>query len=572
MNVRLPAWRVPGWLLVFWWLGRGLFRLAVLAARYWWITAPAGLALWVRVEFGGLVLAGVVAAVAAGCVVWWRWHPLSWLRFGWYPLVARVRALVVYRPRWASVMATCGLATVFGGDRYVPRLLRVRCDRYGDELTVRMLPGQIPDDWGQAAERLAYAFRLPTGQARSTDRPDRVVVRLMRRDPLAGIVAPLPVGDVPELDGLPLGVQEDGQAYRLRLTGSHVLIAGVPAEHRGIVCAAAGAGLRWGECAGLPWEAVDLDRGLLYVAQVAVETHGGIVLRAYPKSRAGVRAVPMPPFLVDELRQRRGAASPDGRALVFADRDGGPQRRSNFRRRIWLPSLVRAGLLGRVTEGAPGRWLAVWPDRDGREQRAEFPTQAAAVAHAAASAVGGLRFHDLRHSYITWLVTDGVPVNVVQRVVGHEKASTTLDRYTHTPEDYADRVRLTFADNSLTFRPSPRPTDPEDTPSPGRERSPQRDDPRRGETGVVEGSAPGGSSRTTQRPRGVQPLRVCLFRGCEGSSYGQVCLSGPVTSSGADSTHCENLLAECDRDHTERSWWCQPAGPRGGLTPGTRRR
>ncbi|MDG4760757.1 site-specific integrase [Micromonospora sp. WMMD710] len=238
------------------------------------------------------------------------------------------------------------------------------------------------------------------------------------------------------------------------------LLPAVPAEHRGIVCAAAGAGLRWGECAGLPWEAVDLDGGLLHVAQVAVETHGGVVLRAYPKTRAGVRAVPMPPFLVDELRQRRGQTSPDGRALVFADRDGGPQRRSNFRRRIWLPSLVRAGLLGRVGEVTPVRWLAVWPDRDGREQRAEFATEAAAVAHAAASAVGGLRFHDLRHSYITWLVTDGVPVNVVRRVVGHEKASTTLDRYTHTPEDYADRVRLTFADDSLTFRPSARPADP----------------------------------------------------------------------------------------------------------------
>lgn len=249
------------------------------------------------------------------------------------------------------------------------------------------------------------------------------------------------------------------------------------------------------------------------IAQVAVETHGGIVLRAYPKSRAGVRAVPMPPFLVEELRRRATGASPNGRALVFADRAGGPQRRSNFRRRVWLPSLVHAGLLGRVAELASGRWLAVWPDRDGREQRAEFPTEGAAVVHAAASAFGGLRFHDLRHSYITWLVTDGVPVNIVRRVVGHEKASTTLDRYTHTPEDYADRVRLTFADDSLTFRPSPHPVDPEDGPSPGLEGEPKRDDPRRGETGAVGGSAPGGLSRTTRRSRGVRPPRVCRLSG-----------------------------------------------------------
>ncbi|MDG4817072.1 FtsK/SpoIIIE domain-containing protein [Micromonospora sp. WMMD956] len=235
MNVRLPAWRVPGWLLVFWWLARGLFRLTVLAVRYWWLTAPAALALWIRAEFGGLVLAGVALTVAAGCVGWWRWHPSSWLRFGWYPIVARVRMLFVYRRRWASVMATCGLATAFAGDRYVPQLLRVRCDRYGDELTVRLLPGQIPDDWAQAAERLAYAFRLRTGQARSTNRPDRVVLRLVRRDPLAEVVGPLPVAEVPDLDGLALGVDENGRTYRLRLAGSHVLIAGATGSGKGSV-------------------------------------------------------------------------------------------------------------------------------------------------------------------------------------------------------------------------------------------------------------------------------------------------------------------------------------------------
>ncbi|WP_319463209.1 tyrosine-type recombinase/integrase [Micromonospora sp. RTP1Z1] len=37
-----------------------------------------------------------------------------------------------------------------------------------------------------------------------------------------------------------------------------------------------------------------------------------------------------------------------------------------------------------------------------------------------------------RTCYATWLVSGGVPVNVVQAVMGHEQASTTLDRYTHT--------------------------------------------------------------------------------------------------------------------------------------------
>jgi integrase len=173
-------------------------------------------------------------------------------------------------------------------------------------------------------------------------------------------------------------------------------------------------------------------RARLRVVQVAEETHGGILLRPYPKSRAGVRTVPVPDFLATALRELLGeVGDPDPRTLVFRDRVGRPLRRSNFRRRVWLPSLVRAGLLGQVVNAGPHRFRAMWPDREGVEWSAEFTTEREAVACVAARAVGGMRFHDLRHAYATWLVTDGVPINLVQRVMGHEQASTTLNRYTH---------------------------------------------------------------------------------------------------------------------------------------------
>jgi len=68
-----------------------------------------------------------------------------------------------------------------------------------------------------------------------------------------------------------------------------------------------------------------------------------------------------------------------------------------FRTRVWKPTLIRAGL---------------------------EPI---------------LRFHDLRHSYATWLVDDGVPVNMVQRVMGHERSATTLDLHTRR-SDGEDRI------------------------------------------------------------------------------------------------------------------------------------
>jgi integrase len=65
-------------------------------------------------------------------------------------------------------------------------------------------------------------------------------------------------------------------------------------------------------------------------------------------------------------------------------------------------------------------------------------SEGAAVAEVARRQAGGLRYHDLRHS-ATWLVDDGVPPNMVQRVLGHERASTTLDLYTRRTDD-AERI------------------------------------------------------------------------------------------------------------------------------------
>jgi Phage integrase family len=182
-----------------------------------------------------------------------------------------------------------------------------------------------------------------------------------------------------------------------------------------------------------------------------------VTVRAYPKSRAGIRTIPLPGFLVSALEAHReltvGNAAPDPARLVFPTRTGTPQRRSNFRRQVWRPSLARGGLLGSV-EALGGTWCASWPDRSGTTRRQMFGTKRDAFAHLAAQAVGGLRFHDLRHSYATWLVSEGVPVNVVQKVMGHEQASTTLNRYTHTPDDYSARVLAAFDGSAASLLPS----------------------------------------------------------------------------------------------------------------------
>jgi integrase len=236
------------------------------------------------------------------------------------------------------------------------------------------------------------------------------------------------------------------------LTGR--LLPVVPDRYRTLVALAGGTGLRWGECIGLRWSAVDLDQGTVSVVRVAVEVAGKVTVKPYPKSRAGRRIVPIPGFLEGLLKehQQRYPAGPAGE--VFTNSVGGSPGRGHFRSRTWRPALVRAGLLGEVLERGPDRWRATWPDKTGLEWSAEFTTERDAVAHVVKKASGGLRFHDLRHSYATWLVSRGLPVNDVQRVMGHEHASTTLELYTHGSGEADKRVRDAFADDPLTDKES----------------------------------------------------------------------------------------------------------------------
>lgn len=154
-------------------------------------------------------------------------------------------------------------------------------------------------------------------------------------------------------------------------------------------------GLRWGEMAGLHWNRVDLDRGVLWV----VETLSRDVrtIKGYPKGRSA-REVPLPPWLVGEMADWPRGEGPCGlehtgrRAkcrtpLVFTAKRGGPLTNSNWRHRVWDPTLALAG-------------------------------------------VGEARPHDLRHSFASWLLQNGVDLAEVGRLMGHRSPSTT-QKYAH---------------------------------------------------------------------------------------------------------------------------------------------
>jgi integrase len=202
-----------------------------------------------------------------------------------------------------------------------------------------------------------------------------------------------------------------------------------------LVATAAGTGLRWGEVIGLRTDAVNLDKSEVRVKRTVVEVSGTTSFKPYPKSEAGARTVPPPSWAVTALRQHLERYRVSDGGLIFTNEAGGALRRTLFRSRIWRPALVRAGFLGEVRIYDDEPFEGLWTDKDGVKHAERFRTHRQAVIHVASHQFGGLRFHDLRHSYGTWLADDGVPPNKGQKVMGHENVRTTLQLYVRKTED-----------------------------------------------------------------------------------------------------------------------------------------
>ncbi len=151
-------------------------------------------------------------------------------------------------------------------------------------------------------------------------------------------------------------------------------------------------GLREGEILGLAWDDVDLVAGTVLVMHELVGS-GPNAVRQQLKTLASEATVPLPPFVVDQLRahlarQRaeRPIAAIDG-GLVFVTAKGYAVNGSWFTKHF-QSLLERAGL-------------------------------------------PRMRVHDLRHGAATLLVGAGVHPRVAQQLLRHATSKTTMDIYSH---------------------------------------------------------------------------------------------------------------------------------------------
>jgi integrase len=162
-------------------------------------------------------------------------------------------------------------------------------------------------------------------------------------------------------------------------------------------------GLRWGESAALYKTDFDWTRGRIHVQRTWSEKGGKIE----PCKDGEARWVKASPALLAALREHLAAMelegqvkgwTPEQRRLVFPTTAGRIVRYSHFLEAVWQPLLSKSGL----------------PYR---------------------------KYHATRHTYATWLLSDGADLRWVQQQLGHASIGQTADTYGHVqPERHESAV------------------------------------------------------------------------------------------------------------------------------------
>ena len=216
---------------------------------------------------------------------------------------------------------------------------------------------------------------------------------------------------------LPRGQESDRVDMRILDPGEFADICErMPEHYRPFARFLFGTGCRWGEAVAL----TVADIGQEYVDARSGNTLRPVRIRrslkwspdndrrvGATKTRKSNRTVVVGDIMLDDL-----AAACEGKGgaeLVFTAPRGGPILHRTFWSRVWLPAVEHL-------EPRP-------------------------------------RIHDLRHSHASWLLAQGMPINVVQARLGHESIQTTVDTYGHLQPD-AQMLAAEAASLAFVRRPA----------------------------------------------------------------------------------------------------------------------
>jgi|tagenome__1003787_1003787.scaffolds.fasta_scaffold20948766_4 integrase len=162
------------------------------------------------------------------------------------------------------------------------------------------------------------------------------------------------------------------------------LLAALPDQDRGLWAVALYGGLRRGELMGLRWADVDLTANLLHVRRGYDDRTGEFIT---PKSRKGVRTIPIAKALRAHLLAHRLATVGGDDALVFGRSSGEPFAAQTIAKR------------------AKAAWKA--------------------------AGLTPITLHECRHTFASLMIGAGCNLKAVSTFCGHASVTITADRYGH---------------------------------------------------------------------------------------------------------------------------------------------
>ena len=184
------------------------------------------------------------------------------------------------------------------------------------------------------------------------------------------------------------------------------IVAAMPERHRLMVLLADGCALRFGELAELRRSDIDLAQGVIRVRRGVVRSRSAGVIAKAPKSEAGIRDVPIPPDIVEAMREHNGPyAAPGPQGLIFPGRNAEHLSPSAF-----------YGKVSKKRRGKPATKGWGWYEARriaGRED---------------------LRFHDLRHGALTEAARHGATLAELMALGGHSTSQAAM-RYQQAASD-----------------------------------------------------------------------------------------------------------------------------------------
>lgn len=197
-------------------------------------------------------------------------------------------------------------------------------------------------------------------------------------------------------------------------TEVRAILSALNGRYRPLLVTAIFTGLRASELRGLRWPDVDLKKAELHVRQRADR----YATLGPTKTATSQRAIPLPPVVVNTLREHRLGCPKGEIDLVFPNRDGGIEARTNIIDGGLHPVQIAAGVV----------------DETGKPKYA---------------------LHSLRHFYASWCINrraDGgleLPLKVVQHRLGHASIQMTSDRYGHLFPSTDTGAEMAAAEKSL---------------------------------------------------------------------------------------------------------------------------